>query len=386
MWRADRLSLLPAYLFVEIDRRKQAAISAGRDVIDLGVGDPDQPTPEFIVKRMAEAITDPTMHQYPDGTGLSEFREAVAVFIERRFGLPLDTQSEILVLSGAKEGLAHLPTAVVNPGDVVLTPDPGYPVYEAATILAGGTCHRMPLREENGWLPVLDEIPHEVRRRARLMYLNYPNNPTAACAPRSFFEEAVAFAREYNVLIAQDAAYAGLYFAQPPASILDVPGVKEVAIEFHSLSKTFNMTGWRIGFAVGNQEALGALAQVKSNIDSGVFGAVQQAGIAALVGAERPEIKGQRELYRRRRDVLVAGLLSAGWTVTTPQATFYVWARCPHGLDSMTTAKRMLETANVVVVPGCGFGSRGEGYVRFALTVDEERTREATARIRKMSW
>ncbi len=390
-WRAHRLGELPPYLFVEIDRKKREAIEAGRDVIDFGVGDPDQPTPAFIVERMAKAIRTPANHRYALGVGSIEFRGVVADFFARRFNVKLDPKTEIIALLGSKEGLGHLPTAVVNPGETVLIPDPGYPVYTGGTIFAGGKCHIMPLREQNDWLPVLGDIPAEVYRGAKLMFLNYPNNPTAACAPLSFFEEAVALARKHNFLIAQDAAYSEVFFDpdHPPPSILQAEGAKDVAIEFHSLSKTFNMTGWRVGFAVGNADALAALAKVKNNMDSGVFGAVQEAGIEALGGIRRPDIVshiGPDGTYRRRRDVLVEGLRPAGWSVASPQATFYVWARCPCGLDSMTVASRVLEKADVVVIPGLGFGQYGEGYVRFALTVDVARTREAVSRIAQMAW
>jgi len=390
-WRANRLNELPPYLFVEIDRKKRAAIEAGRDVIDFGVGDPDQPTPTFIVERMAQAIRKPANHRYALGIGGIEFRSAVAEFFAGRFHVKLDPKTEIIALLGSKEGLGHLPTAVVNPGETVLIPDPGYPVYTGGTIFAGGKCCTMPLRDSNGWLPVLSDIPAEVYRSAKLMFLNYPNNPTTACASLSFFEEAVALARKHNFLIAQDAAYSEVFFdsANPPPSILQVAGAKEVAIEFHSLSKTFNMTGWRVGFAVGNAEALAALAKVKNNMDSGVFGAVQEAGIEALGGIRRPDIVshiGPDGTYRRRRDVLVAGLRQAGWSVASPQATFYVWVKCPDGLDSMTVASRVLDKADVVVIPSVGFGQCGEGYVRFALTVDESRTAQAVERIARLQW
>lgn len=385
-WHAERLSQLPPYLFVEIDRRKRAALSAGRDVIDFGVGDPDRPTPGFIVEQMGEAVRDPGNHRYALGIGSAAFREAVAGFFRRRYGVALDAATEVIALLGSKEGIGHLPTAVINPGDVVLVPEPGYPVYVSGTVFAGGTCHTMALREANGFLPVLGEIPGEVRRAARLMFLNYPNNPTGACAPLSFFEEAVAFAREHGLLIAQDAPYAEMYFGDKPHSILEVPGAKEVAIEFHSLSKTFNMTGWRVAFAVGNRDVLAALAKVKSNLDSGVFQAVQCAAIAALEGFERAEVRGLVEMYRRRRDALVHGLRGAGWPISAPPATFYVWAKCPNGAGSMAVASRCLEEANVVVIPGAGFGECGEGYVRFALTVEEERTQEAVARLAKLRW
>lgn len=386
--QADRLSNLPPYLFVEIDRRKREAIEAGRDVIDFGVGDPDQPTHSFIVDRMAEAVREPKNHRYALGAGSIEFRTAAASYFKKRFEVSLDPKTEVLSLLGSKEAIGHLPTAVANSGEVVLVPEPGYPVYTSGAVFAGAKCHTMPLKEENGWLPVFEDIPLQTRRAAALMYLNYPNNPTAACTTLEFFEQAVAFAREYGILIAQDAAYGEVYFdrTKPPPSILQVEGAKDVAIELHSFSKTFNMTGWRVGFAVGNSAALASLAKVKNNIDSGVFGAVQQAAIAAIEGIDRPEVLEQFDSYRRRRDILVSGLREAGWTVATPQATFYVWAKCPGGRDSMSVAKRVLDAANVVIIPGIGFGPGGEGYVRFALTVNESRTTEAVARIAQIGW
>ena len=392
-WRSDRLDQLPPYLFVEIDRHKREAIEAGRDVIDFGIGDPDQPTASFIIDRVRETIGDADNHRYASSRGTLELRTAFADFYRERFHQAngvgtspnLDPDSEVLVLLGAKEGIGHLPLALLNPGDIVLVPDPGYPVYVSGTVLAGGRCHAMPLRERSGWLPDFDEIPSDVARSARLMWLNYPNNPTTALAPLAFFETALEFAREYDLLIAQDAAYSEVYFDEPPASILQIPGAKDHAIEFHSLSKTFNMTGWRVAFAVGNADALAALATVKSNLDSGVFLPLQHAGVEALRGASRPEIRNQIAKYRTRRDILVNGLRSAGWSINAPDATIYVWAKCPPGFDSMSLSTRILADASVVVVPGVGFGRCGEGFVRFALTVDDERTQEAVDRIAKLS-
>ncbi|MFQ5414637.1 MAG: LL-diaminopimelate aminotransferase [Phycisphaerae bacterium] len=385
-WRAERLSRLPPYLFVEIDRKKQEAVAAGRDVIDFGVGDPDAPTPGFIVDRMADAIRRPANHRYALGVGSPALRASVQRFFARRFGVALDASREIIALLGSKEGLGHVPTAVLDPGDVALVPDPGYPVYEAATLFAGGVCHRMALLADRGWLPALDDIPADVCGRARVMFLNYPNNPTAATAPRAFFEAAVAFARAHDILIVQDAAYSEIYFDDPPLSVLQVDGAKEVCIELHSLSKSFNMTGWRIGFAVGSADALAALASVKANYDSGVFMAVQEAGIAALDEYDHVDVRARVDMYRRRRDIVVRGLERAGWDVPVPRATFYVFARAPGGRDSMSAARRILDDADVVVIPGVGFGPSGEGYVRFALTVDEDRTRAALDRIADLTW
>lgn len=393
---AARLDQLPPYLFVEIDRMKREVIAAGRDVIDFGVGDPDLPTHRFILDAMAEAILKPIHHRYAQGAGSAEFREAVATYFDRRFKVSLDPNSEVLALLGSKEGLAHLPTGVLNPGETALIPDPCYPVYIAGTLFAGGKCHMMALNEENGWLPDFEQIPRSVLPSARLLYLNYPNNPTAACASLAFFEKAVAFAKHHGLLIVQDAAYADMYFDSPPPTILQVSGGRDMAIELHSLSKTFNMTGWRSAFAVGNSRAISALAKVKNNVDSGIFGAIQEASIAALRGVDRPEIKEQIATYRRRRDILVQGLKSSGWSVQCPQATFYVWTKPPawkrNGKcdsitsHSMAVAARILEEASVVTIPGIGFGPAGEGYIRFALTVPESRTREAADRIAMLTW
>jgi len=385
--RADRLSMLPAYLFAEVDRKKREAVAAGRDVIDFGVGDPDTPTPAFIVDRMAEAIRDPANHPYSFGIGMRVFRNAVIQYMQRRFGVAVDPDKETIALLGSKEGIGHLPTAIINPGQVVLCPEPGYPVYVSGTIFAGGTPYIMPLRDENGWLPALDEIPADVLDRAKLMYLNYPNNPTAALADRTFFEKAVDFARRHDFIIAHDAPYIDLYYGdERPVSIMQIDGAKDVAIELHSLSKTFSMTGWRIAFAVGHSEVLAALAKVKANMDSGVFQAVQYAAIAALDGIERQEIKDLVAMYRKRRDILVAGLRESGWPCNSPEATLYVWARCPEGSESTTVANRLLEEADVVVTPGAGLGETSKGFVRFSLTVPEDRIREAVKRITSVSW
>lgn len=383
---AARLGKLPPYLFAEIDRRKREAIAAGRDVIDFGVGDPDLPTHPFIVERLASAARNPAHHRYASSAGSETFRAGVAHFFQRRFGVTLDPNREVLALLGTKEGIGHLPLAVVNPGDVVLIPEPGYPVYTSGTHFAEGVCHVMPLRADQQWLPDLDAIPSEIRRVAKLMFLNYPNNPTGACAPRSFLEESVAFAREYGILLAQDAAYSEVFFEEAPPSVLEIDGAREVCIEFHSLSKTFNMTGWRAGFAVGQPAALASLLKVKNNLDSGIFGAIQEAAGEALDRYDDPSVRQQIATYRRRRDTLIEGLRAAGWRVDSPGAAFYVWVKCPPGHDSISTATRILNDADVVVVPGLGFGPAGEGYVRFALTVPEERARVALERIHRLRW
>lgn len=383
---ADRLNALPPYLFVEIDRRKRAALAAGVDVIDLGVGDPDRPTHRFLVDRLKTAVENPVYHRYPPDRGLAGFRQQVSAFFAQRYGVTLDPEREVLSLIGTKEGLGHLPLAVVNPGQAVLVPDPGYPVYHSATLFAGGTPHRMPLLEERGWLPDLDAIPLAVVRDAALMFLNYPNNPTGAVARLDFFEQAVDFARRHDLVIAQDAAYNEMGYDFQPPSILQVSGATDVAIELHSLSKTFNMTGWRLGFAVGNPEVLAALGRIKSNIDSGQFSAIQEVGIEAYQNMDRPELRQMRDTYRARADVLISGLRELGFRVRRLEATFYVWAGVPAGCDGMQVASRLLDEAAVVCIPGLGFGQAGRNFVRFALTVDADRIRRALDRMRAMKW
>jgi LL-diaminopimelate aminotransferase len=389
----DRLRALPPYLFVDIDRKKRAAIAAGKDVINFGVGDPDRPTHAFIIDALKHAADNPVHHRYPLGQGSDEFRSAVADFFQRRYGVRLDAAGEVLALIGSKEGIGHLPLAVLNPGEVALVPDPGYPVYHSSTIFAGGEPVRMPLSADRQWLPDLAAIPESAYRRARLMFLNYPNNPTGATAPLSFYEEAVALARRHDFHICQDAAYNEFYLGdERPPSILQVAGAKDVAIEMHSHSKTFNMTGWRLGFAVGNKAVLASLAKIKANVDSGVFGAVQDAGIAALNGLmsvdgrDRSEIEQMRRVYRERAAALIPGLRELGFAVEDLKATFYVWARVPAGQDSMTVANRCLDEANVVCIPGLGFGECGRNYVRFALTVEADRCREAISRLKSLKW
>ncbi len=383
----DRIKALPPYLFVDIDRKKQAAIDAGKDVITFGIGDPDLPTYAFIVDRMQEATRKAEYHRYPHDQGATAFRKAAAGFLERRYGVALDPDREILAVIGSKEGLGHLPLAVLNPGDGALIPSPSYPVYNATTLFVGGVPIPVPLLEVNGWLPDFGAIDSDAVRSAKLLYLNYPNNPTGAVATREFFEEAVAFARSHDLIIASDAAYSEMYYGDyRPPSVLEVAGGKDVAVEFHSLSKTFNMTGWRIGFAAGNADVVGALAKIKSNLDSCQFTAIQDAATVALEGYDRPEIEQQRAVYAERAETLVPGLRELGFQVEMPKATFFVWCGVPDGYTSMDLVAKVLDEAGVVCVPGAGFGPTGEGYVRFALTVSVERTREALERMRKLQW
>jgi LL-diaminopimelate aminotransferase len=383
---ADRLRRLPPYLFAEIDRKKRDVRARGVDVIDLGIGDPDLPTPPHIVRALQAAAAKPEHHRYPSYEGMPAFRQAVARWYGRRFGVALDPETEVLALIGSKEGTAHMPLAFVNPGDVVLVPDPGYPVYSAGAWFAGGECHFMPLRRENGFLPDLGAIPADVARRAKLMYLNYPNNPTAAVASPAFFTGVVEFARRFNLLVCHDAMYSELHFdGYEPPSFLATDGAKDVGVEFHSLSKTYSMTGWRLGFCVGNRDAVAGLGKIKTNVDSGVFQAVQEAGIAALTGPQ--DVAEQyRRTYQERRDIAVAGLRKLSWEVDVPKGAFFVWAPVPHRKDSREFATRLLEEAGVVVTPGIGFGPSGEGFYRIALTLGAERIAEAMERLQKLRW
>ena len=378
---SQRLKQIPPYLFAEIDRLKNEMIRRGVDVIDLGVGDPDLPTPPHIVERLKEAAEDPENHRYPSYNGLFSFRRAVSDWYKRRFGVDLDPEREVIALIGSKEGIAHLPLAFVDPGDVVLVPNPAYPVYHIGTIFAGGRPYYMPLLEENGFLPDLEKIPKDIARRAKLIFVNYPNNPTAAVADLDFFERLKRFAKKYNIIVCHDAAYTELsYDGYRPPSFLEVKGSKEIAIEFHSLSKTYNMTGWRIGFAVGNADVIKALKEVKSNIDSGVFQAVQWAAIAALEGSE-DAVEKNRRIFQERRDILIDGLRKIGLHVQRAKATFYLWARVPSGYSSASFSRFLLERAGIVTTPGSGFGDAGEGYIRIALTVPKGRIIEAVKRL-----
>ena len=381
---SDRVKNLAPYPFVIIEQKKREALSKGVDLIDLSIGDPDIPTPDFIVDSLALAARKAENHSYPSTVGTMSFREAVARWYDHRSGIKLDPASEVCSLIGSKEAVGHLPLAYINPGDVVLVPSPGYPVYETGTMFAGGECHFMPLTDENAYLPDLDAIPADVLKRAKLMWLNYPNNPTAAQAPREFFERAIEFAKKNDIIIAHDAAYSELYFdGKKPLSFLDIDGAREVGIELHSLSKTYNMTGWRIGYAVGNSEIIAGLAKIKSNLDSGVFQAVQEASITAL-DSDDSVLEDLRGIYQARRDALYDGLLGAGFNLNKPSATFYLWMKVPDGLSSADYAGVILDKAGVLATPGSGFGGAGEGYIRFALTTGVDRIKEAVERIKKI--
>ena len=381
---ANRVKHLPPYLFAVIDKMKEKALAKGIDLIDLSIGDPDTPTPGHIIEAMQKAVKNPAHHQYPSYMGMLSFRQAVADWYKKRFNVTLDPKTEVVSLIGSKEGIGHMPLAFINPGDYVLVPAPGYPVYPVATLFAGGISYEMPLLEANNYLPDLTRIPKYILKKAKLMFINYPNNPTAACADKAFFKDIIAFARKHNIIICHDAAYTEMYYgSEKPLSFMQVPGAKDVGIEFHSLSKTYNMTGWRIGFAVGNKSAVAGLGKIKTNIDSGIFQAIQEAGIVALKTKDA-ELKKLRKMYRERRDVLFNGLKKLGLEVNKPKATFYLWVKCPNGVSSMDFTALLLNKAGILTTPGNGFGTPGEGYIRFALTVPVKRMKEALTRIQNI--
>jgi len=378
---AKRLEQIGAYLFADLDRKQEQLKAKGVDVISLSVGDPDLPTPPHIVDALMEGATDPRSHRYPSYVGEKDFRSTVAAWFRKRFGVSLDPDTEVLALIGSKEGLAHLPWATVDPGDVVLVPDPGYPVYRSSTILADGVPHPVPLLRERGFLPDLSAVPQDIARRAKVLFLNYPNNPTAAIASMEFLKEAVEYARRHDILLAHDNAYSEItYDGYVAPSILEVAGAKDVAIEFHSLSKTYCMTGWRVGFAVGSAAAVGALGRIKTNIDSGIFRAIQRAGVAAMTGPQDAVAERVR-IYQARRDRVTKALRSIGWQVPNIKATIYVWLPVPAGMTSAQFTATVLEKTGVLVTPGTGYGAHGEGYVRLSLTIADSRLDEALGRM-----
>lgn len=382
MKQNKRISNTPKYLFAEIDKKKAAAIARGVDLIDLSIGDPDQPTPKYIIDSMKKALDDPSTHNYPPYEGTKDFRAAVSKWYKKRFDVDLDPESEVMSLIGSKEGIAHMIFALIDPGDVSLVPDPSYPVYKVCTILAGGVPYMLPLKKKNGFLPDLDSVDAQTLKKAKLMFINYPNNPTSAIASREFLEKAVKFCKKNDIVLCSDLAYSEVCFGDYAAeSILQIPGAKDIAVEFHSLSKTFNMTGWRIGMAVGNKDAIKALAIIKTNVDSGAFKAIQKAAIDALNGPEG-FTKEMNLVYEKRMKAMIDGLNSIGWKLDHTKATFYVWTPVPKGYTSASFCETLLEKCGVLVVPGSGYGESGEGYVRFCITADESRIKEAISRIK----
>jgi len=383
---ATRLGRIPPYLFAEIDKQVQAKKAAGVDVISLGIGDPDLPTPARVVDALQEAAADPANHQYPSYFGLRELRTAISDWYRGRFGGQLDPDREILPTLGSKDGISHAPFAFVNPGEVVLAPEPGYTPYVTGALMAEGEPYLMPLTAANAWLPDLAAIPAEVAARAKLMWLNYPNNPTAAVAERSFLEQAVDFCARNEIILCHDFPYSEIAFGgYRPPSLLEIPGAKEIGLEFHSVSKTYNMTGWRLGWIAGDAELIRLLGQLKTNIDSGIFQAVQWAAIEALNGGEE-ETRQANEVFYRRHVKVADALNASGWDVKPPRATFYVWAPVPKGYDSIGFAKHVLDQAGVVITPGVGFGEHGEGYFRLSVTAPEARLDEALERLRRLRY
>lgn len=381
MKRSKRLDLIPPYLFVKIEEKKDELVKKGIDVIDFGIGDPDLPTPPHIVAKMCEVLGAKLSANYPTSKGEMSFRTAVADWYKKRFNVSLDPATEVCSLIGSKEGLAHLPLAFIDPGDVALVPDPSYPVYKICTTLAGGEPYLVPMTAQNNFVLDLAIIPKEIAKKAKLLYINYPNNPTGAVTDISFFEKCVAFAKENNLLLVSDLAYSEMGFdGYRPRSVLEVPGAKEVTIEFHSLSKTYNMTGWRIGMAVGNKEAVQALATIKSNVDSGQFKAIQLAAVEALTSPQDC-VAENNKVFEERRNVLYAGLRSLGWNFPKPMATFYFWVPVPRGETSSSFTEKLLNKCGILVVPGSGYGKHGEGYVRMAITLPKERIAEAIERL-----
>jgi LL-diaminopimelate aminotransferase len=381
---AKRIEKLPPYLFAEIDRKIAEAEARGADIISFGVGDPDLPTPPHVIEALIAGARDPSTHRYPSYTGMPRFREAIASWYERRFGVGLDPDTQIQPLVGSKEGIFHLPVAFVDPGDVALVPDPGYPVYETGTILAHGEPILLPLTDKLDYKPDLEAVPADVIDKARVLWLNYPSNPTAACVEESFFAQTIDFCARNDVLLAHDAAYTEItYDGYVAPSALQVPHALDHAVEFHSLSKTYNMTGWRIGWVAGNEVAIEAIKRLKTNIDSGIFDAVQRAGIAALEGPQ-DHLEMTIDTYRRRRDLLCDGLKSMDIVVDPPKGSIYVWVPVPDGHSAESFTTYLLDEADIVVAPGNGYGPSGEGFVRFSLTIADLRLEEGVERLRRI--
>ncbi|MEB3826863.1 aspartate aminotransferase [Phormidium sp. CCY1219] len=380
---ADRLQGLPTYVFARLDELKADARARGIDLIDLGMGNPDGPTPATVVEAAIAALADPTHHGYPPFQGTPRFRQAIVNWYKRRYNVTLDVEREVLPVLGSKEGLTHLALAYVNPGDLILVPSPGYPAHFRGPLLAGGTVRELILKPDNDWLIDLAAIPDSVAEQAKILYFNYPNNPTTATAPREFYEEIVAFARRYDILLVHDLCYAELaYDGYQPTSLLEIPGGKEIGVEFHTLSKTYNMAGWRVGFVVGNDRVVQGLRSLKNNMDYGMFGVVQTAAAAAL---DLPDvyIHEAQARYRTRRDFLVRGLTELGWSVKNPQATFYVWAKIPFDTTSEEFIEMVMDKTGVVLTPGNAFGSGGEGYVRVSLIAEPDRLAVALDRFKQ---
>lgn len=380
---SKRLAKLPPYLFIEINRKIEEKTALGEDIISFAIGDPDTDTPKHILQELCRAAKDPANHRYPETIGLPALRQAIAEWYNNRFGVTLDSDKEVLPLIGSKEGVGHISFCLLDSGDIALVPDPGYPVYAMSTLLAGGEPYYLPLLEENDFLPDFDSIPKKIASSAKVLWLNYPNNPTGAVADLAFFQKAVHFAKEYDLVICHDAPYTEVAFdGYHPPSLMQVSEAKDIGIEFHSLSKTYNMTGWRIGMAVGNSRIIDALFRFKSNLDTGIPQAIQQAAIEALTGPQE-SIAERNAIYQKRRDKLVKSLNGIGLKARLPKASFYVWAKIPDGYTSVEFTSEMLEKVNIAVTPGTGYGSAGEGYIRLSITLPDDRLDEAISRLEK---
>jgi LL-diaminopimelate aminotransferase len=386
MQLASRLDRLPPYLFVDITRRIAEKRARGEDVISFAIGDPDLPTPTHIIEYMCKAAHNPINHHYPESIGLPELHLAIAEWYHKRFGITLNPEKEVLPLIGSKEGIGHIALCLINPGDIALVPDPGYPVYSVGTLLVGGEPYFMPLKEENNFLPDFDSIPADICNKAKIMWLNYPNNPTGASADIAFFEKAVHFAKKYNFAICHDAPYTEVAFDDyKPPSFMQAPGAKEIGIEFHSLSKSYNMTGWRIGMVVGNEKLVEALFRIKSNLDSGIPQAIQEAAIQAFRGPQ-DSIREQNTILQRRRNKLTDALQQIGLKVRVPKASFYIWAKIPESYTSIDFARKLLDETNIAVTPGIGYGKEGEGYIRLSITLADDRLEEGIKRLSALKW
>jgi LL-diaminopimelate aminotransferase len=381
---AERLNKIPPYISAQIDKKIAELRKKGVDVVTLGVGDPDLPTPDNIIEVMEKAVWEPAYHRYPDYEGSIEFRKAVAEYYQRRFGVKLNPENEVMALIGSKEGIVNLTYAFVDYGDYALIPDPAYPVYKTATLFAGGIPYTMPLLKENNFLPDFTKIDTDIARKAKLMFLCYPNNPTSAVADKKFFEEAVEFAKTYDIVICNDSAYAEItYDGYESPSLLSVKGAEDIAIELGSLSKPYRMTGWRIGYAVGNRDIMKALGRIKTNVDSGQFTAIQKAAVEALTGPQ-DSLKELRSIFTARRDMMVSALKEMGFDVSAPKGTFYIWAPVPEGYSSMSFSEMLVEKAAVVVIPGNAYGEYGEGFFRISLTTPDDRIKEAIKRMKEI--
>jgi LL-diaminopimelate aminotransferase len=368
---ARRIATLKPYLFVEINQKIAEKRAKGEEVISFAIGDPDIPTPPHVIERLCREAQDPANHRYPESAGLPELSQAIAGWYQKRFDITLDSEKEVLPLIGSKEGIAHIALCFINPGDTALVPDPGYPVYSVGTTLAGGRPFYLALKEENGFLPELNKIPQDVLKNAKILWIDYPNNPTAAVADLDFYQQVVEFAKKHDIIVCHDGPYTEVaYDDYKPPSFLQAEGARDVGVEFHSLSKSFNMTGWRIGMVVGNAEIIGSLRTLKSNIDSGIPQAIQYMAIEALNGPQ-DSIAEHNAVYQRRRDLVVEVLANIGLSVQMPKASLYVWAGVPEGYNAVEFTADLLDQVNVAVTPGVGYGKHGEGYVRLSLTIPD---------------